>query len=416
MSRGMDVHATPGWRCLAVTSLFPSASQPTHGVFVLQRLQALAHRGADVRVLAPVPYVPPGPVPARYAELRSIPRADEIGGLSVRYPRYAMIPKISMNAQAWSYARGITGAVRQAIRTWQPHLLDAHYLYPDACAVGRVARRFGIPYVCSARGSDVKLLARFPRIRRQIQTALQGAAAVIAVSNDLADEMRSLGLTDGSIHVIPNGVDRALFRPRSRAEARRELGLPEDRRLIVCVAHLVGEHGHALLVRGLAHEDAPRDVDLYLIGGGPERPRVEALVRSLGLEDRVHLLGPVEHRRVPAWYSAADASALISDREGCPNVVLESLACGTPCVGSDLPEMREVIVSPRQGTLVPRTPAGVAQGMAEIVAGTWPVEDLTAEPRTWDDVARKVETCFGKSVRRPELEAVLGSSDRESYA
>jgi glycosyltransferase involved in cell wall biosynthesis len=211
-------------------------------------------------------------------------------------------------------------------------------------------------------------------------------------------------------------IARCSGRVRGPRRAGSELGLPEDRRLIVCVAHLVGEHGHALLVRGLAHEDAPRDVDLYLIGGGPERPRVEALVRSLGLEDRVHLLGPVEHRRVPAWYSAADASALISDREGCPNVVLESLACGTPCVGSDLPEMREVIVSPRQGTLVPRTPAGVAQGMAEIVAGTWPVEDLTAEPRTWDDVARKVETCFGKSVRRPELEAVLGSSDRESYA
>jgi hypothetical protein len=111
-----------------VTSLFPSASQPTHGIFVLQRLQAMARHGAWVQVLAPVPYVPPGPVPERYAELRAIPRSDEIGGFPVRYPRYPMIPKISMNAQAWSYARGITGAVRQAIRTWQPHLLDATLL------------------------------------------------------------------------------------------------------------------------------------------------------------------------------------------------------------------------------------------------------------------------------------------------
>lgn len=415
MSRGSRVHVTPGWRCLSVTSLFPSASQPTHGIFVLQRLQAMARHGAWVRVLAPVPYVPPGPVPERYAELRAIPRSDEIGGFPVRYPRYPMIPKISMNAQAWSYARGITGAVRQAIRTWQPHLLDAHYLYPDACAVGRVARRFGLPYVCSARGSDVKLLAHFPRVRRQIRTALAGAAAVVAVSNDLAEEMRSLGLTDGPIHVIPNGVDRALFYPRARADARRELGLSEDGRFVVCVAHLVGEHGHALLVRGLAHEDAPRDVELYLVGGGPERSRVEALVRSLGLERRVHLLGPVEHRRVPAWYAAADASALISDREGCPNVVLESLACGTPCLGSDLPEMREVIASPRQGRLVPRTPAGVARGLNEILADTWPVEDLTAEPRTWDDVARTVMACFEQAVPRPELEPVVGSADLESY-
>jgi teichuronic acid biosynthesis glycosyltransferase TuaC len=401
MSRGRRVHSAPGWRCLSVASLFPSANRPTHGVFVLQRLQALARRGAEVRVLAPVPYVPPGPVPARYAEMRSVPRTDEVGGLAVRYPRYPMIPKISMNAQAWSYAHGITGAVRQALRTWQPHLLDAHYLYPDACAAGRVARRFGIPYVCSARGSDVKLLARFPRVGRQIRTALAGAAAVIAVSNDLADEMRSLRLTDGPIHVIPNGVDRALFHPRSRIAARRELGLPEKGRFVVCVAHLVAEHGHALLVRGLAHPDAPRDLELYLVGGGPERARVEALVRSLGLERRVHLLGPVEHHRVPAWYGAADASALISDREGCPNVVLESLACGTPCLGSDLPEMREVIVARRQGLLVPRTPAAVARGLTGILSGTWPAEDLTAEPRTWDEVARMVMTCLERHVRRP---------------
>jgi glycosyltransferase involved in cell wall biosynthesis len=393
--------------------LFPNARQPTHGVFVLQRLQALARHGAEVRVLAPVPYVPPGPVPARYAELRAIPRADQIGGLPVRYPRYPMIPKISMNVQAWAYARGITGAVRQAIRTWQPDLLDAHYLYPDACAVGRIARRFGIPYVCSARGSDVKLLAHFPLVRRQIRTALRGAAAVIAVSQDLADEMRSLGLTDGPIHVIPNGVDRALFYPRPRVDARRELGLPDNGPLVVCVAHLVGEHGHAMLLRGVAHEDAPRDLHLYLVGGGTERARIEALVRSLGLEKRVHLLGPVEHKRVPAWYCAADASALISEREGCPNVVLESLACGTPCLGSDLPEMHEVIASPRQGTLVPRTPAGVARGLREIVAGTWPVEDLTAVPRTWDDVAREVVGCFEKSIRRPALEPV--APDAETY-
>jgi glycosyltransferase involved in cell wall biosynthesis len=415
MSRGRDVHGTPGWRCLAVTSLFPNAVQPTHGVFVRQRLQALTRHGAAVRVLAPVPYVPPGPVPARYAELRSIARTDEIGGIPVRYPRYPMIPKISMNAQAWSYARGITGAVRQAVRTWQPHLLDAHYLYPDACAAARVASRFGLPYVCSARGSDVKLLAHFPRVRKQIRAALEGAAAVIAVSNDLADEMRSLGLTDGPIHVIPNGVDPTLFHPRTRADARRELGLPEHKRFVVCVAHFVGEHGHALLVRGLAHEDAPRDLELFLIGGGAERARVQALVQSLGLEKRVHLLGPVEHQRVPAWYCAADASALISDREGCPNVVLESLACGTPCLGSDLPEMREVIVSPRQGTLVPRTPAGVARGLTEIVAGSWPVEDLTAEPRTWDAVARRVMSCFEQAVARPEVVPALGPSDREFH-
>ena len=212
-------------RILSITSLFPSEADPTHGVFIRQRLQALVRAGVEVRVIAPVPYVPPGPVPERYARLRRIPRSEEIGGIPVRRPRYPMVPKIGAFFQDRFYARGVAGTVRREIERFQPDLLDAHYLYPDVCGVARVAPATGLPYVGSARGSDVKLLGHVPWVRKRIARALGGAAAVIAVSRDLAADMRRLGLCGGRIDVVPNGVDPTRFKPRSRSEARADLNL-----------------------------------------------------------------------------------------------------------------------------------------------------------------------------------------------
>jgi len=94
---------------------------------------------------------------------------------------------------------------------------------------------------------------------------------------------------------------------------------------------------------------------------------------------------------VPLWFSAAHASAHPGRWAGSPNAVLESLACGTPCLASDLPEMREAIPTRASGILVPRTPQGFARGLAAVLATrTGPPQS----PRTWSDVGRDVVSYF----------------------
>ncbi len=85
----------------------------------------------------------------------------------------------------------------------------------------------GIPYVITLRGKIYECL-KVPAQTRQCAEALQGAAAVISVSSRMAEEARKLGVAAERVHVIPNGVDRELFRPRNKGECRRLLGLPED--------------------------------------------------------------------------------------------------------------------------------------------------------------------------------------------
>lgn len=258
-----------------------------------------------------------------------------------------------------------------------------------------MAGELGIPFIASARGSDVKLLGKIPGIARRIRAGLKGARGIVAVSKDLAAAMRDL--TDQEVRVIPNGVDPALFRPRDRADARRALGLPLEGRRVVCVGAIDDVHGQALLVDALAHADAPKDVVLDFVGGG-NGAALRRHAEARGLSGRVRLAGAVPPAQVPVWYAAADASAHPGRWAGSPNAVLESLACGTPCLASDLPEMREAIPTRAEGLLAERTPVGFARGLMAILASR---VGPPRPPRTWAEVGRDVLGYFEERVGAP---------------
>jgi teichuronic acid biosynthesis glycosyltransferase TuaC len=108
----------------------------------------------------------------------------------------------------------------------------------------------------------------------------------------------------------------------------------------------------------------------------------------LGLGDRVRLLGPVPHVELPGLYGAADASVLASSREGWANVLLESMACGTPVVAADIWGNPEVVRAPAAGLIYePNTPDGIVAGVRRLFsalpdrAGT----RAYAEGFSWDE-------------------------------
>ena len=164
--------------------------------------------------------------------------------------------------------------------------------------------------------------------------------------------------------MIPNGDRPAALLPARQGAARRELGIPVEGKITVCVGHIAPVHGQHLIVDAMARPDAPGDVHTYLVGGGPDYEALRADVERRGLGGRVTFVGPVPHARVPLWFSAANVSLHPGASAGSPNAVLESLACGTPCVVTDLPEFREVVRAPEQGRAIARTPEAIAAAVA----------------------------------------------------
>ena len=382
-------------RILTFTSLFPNCAQPNLGVFIYQRMAAVvAIPGNSLEVIAPLPWSPPVAGGEKGRRLQTVAAVERVGGITVHHPRYPLAPKVSMPVHGWLMFRGALGLVRRLHRESPFDCIDAHFVYPDGTAALLLGKELGLPVIVSARGSDINLFPSFRLIRPQIRRTLREAAGRIAVSAALKQAMLEVAEADCDIRVIGNGVDVARFFPVDRREARARLQIPVDARVIVSVAALVPVKGHARLLQAFrALATKIPQLHLYLVGEGASRSELEALAASLGLQNAVHFAGTCPNERLRDWYSASDASCLASSREGWPNVVLESLACGTPVVATKVWGTPEILTSPELGILVDQSESAIAAGLEAALTQDWNREVLVGRARTreWSVVGREVD-------------------------
>lgn len=386
-------------RVLTYTNLIPNRVDPNFGVFVFQRLRHTARQRISIEIVAPVPYVPG--FAARLApHYAHIPETDSLDGLTVHYARYPLIPKVSMLAQARLMDLGTMRLVEKLHHEHAFDLIDAHYLYPDCVAAARIGKRLGIPVVMSARGSDVHQFFKMPAILRQIQKALKSSAAIVAVSNSLADQIRALPGV-GEVQVIGNGVDTSRFHNIDQIEARKQLGLDPHSPVIVSVAALKPIKGHRELIRafGIVRRQFPNAL-LLLVGKGTEQKKLEALCQSSGLADAVRFEGAVPNERLFVYYSAANVSCLASRNEGWPNVILESLACGTPVVATAVGGIPEALCSDAVGILTGVEHTSIATGLEQALSRTWDRAGILkyAQGHSWQEVGAEVAGVFQRVV------------------
>lgn len=346
-------------RLLVLTALYPNAVQPRHGLFVEERLRRLVATGRiEATVVAPVPWFP---LRHRrfgaYAAYARVPSREKRIGIDVHHPRYPAIPKVGMRVAPALMARALLPMVRKLATGATPFdVIDAHYFYPDGVAAMRIGSRVGKPVVITARGSDVTLFPRYRGPRRNIRWAARHAAAVITVSQALKDRLSGMGVDAGKVTVLRNGVDLERFAPCDATPLRTRLGLAGP--VWLTVGHLVELKGVHIAIEALAQIP---EATLLVAGEGPDAPRLRGLVQRLGLADRVQFLGGVAHADLCTYYNAADALIHASSREGMPNVVLESLACGTPVVAAPFDGVTEVVHSPAAGEVADeRSAAGLA--------------------------------------------------------
>lgn len=389
-------------RLLTFSTLYPNEARPNHGVFVENRLRHLVAGGEAVStVLAPVPWFPS--TDRRFGDWAvhaSTPRAETRHGIQVLHPRYPVLPKIGMSAAPFLLYRAMKPVMgRLLAQGTRFDAIDAHYLYPDGVAAVWLGRSFGLPVVMTARGTDVSLIPRYAMPRRLIQQAVAGAAAVVTVSSSLRDALLDLGVPPPKVTVLRNGVDTKLFRPpEDRAAVRRNLGLTGP--TLVSIGHLIERKGHHRTIEAML---GLPEFTLLIAGEGPERGRLTALIERFGLKDRVRLLGTRPHAELPSLYGAADASVLASSREGWANVLLESMACGTSVVASNIWGNPEVVRTPEAGLIAPEnTPAGIATTVRRLFEAL-PARAATrayAEAFSWDETTAGQLALFRKVVGR----------------
>jgi glycosyltransferase involved in cell wall biosynthesis len=333
--------------------------------------------------------------------MANVPASEQINGFQVHHPRYFLFPKVSMPLHGVLMYAGCCRLVRNLHRQKPFDCIDAHYVFPDGLAAVLIGRTLGLPVTLTARGTDIHTFPKFRTIRPQIRWALRHADGVAAVAASLSRIMEQLEPAVGRVEVIGNGVDTQRFFPENRKEARRKLRLSEQEKVIVSVAALKPIKGHDLLLDALARLNQKiRGWRMLFVGKGPELSRLKTLASRVGLAGKVDFVGPVDNDQLRYYYSAADASCLASRNEGWPNVILESLACGTPVVATRVGAMPDLLQEPNLGVLVDATPDSLCDGLHLALTRTWEPDRLVACARqhTWDQVALRTAEFLQRAI------------------
>ena len=355
-------------RVLSLATLYPNAERPTFGTFVARQFEALAARGEwEVTVINPIGLPPVAA--GRYAALAKAATDAVEHGVTVLRPRFPLVPALSARWNPSLIARTVLPIARRLHAERPFALVDAQFFYPDGPAAAKVARALGLPLSIKARGADIHYWGAQGFARRRMLDAAHRAAGLLAVSQALKDDMVALGMPGEMITVHYTGLDRAKFRVRDRAASRSgiaSLGVPPEGRLLVTVGALIPRKGQTLVIRALAL--LPGDVRLALVGTGADEAMLHKLATELGVAERVHILGSIEHDLLPQLLCAAAAMVLPAASEGLANAWVEALACGTPIVIADAGGARELVSGPQAGRIVARDPVAIAAGVAEILA------------------------------------------------
>jgi predicted glycoside hydrolase/deacetylase ChbG (UPF0249 family) len=277
--------------------------------------------------------------------------------------------------------------------------LDAHFAHPDGVAVAFAAFILRKPFIVTVRGSELRH-QQFRMRRFWMAWALRRAARVVAVSDNLRKFALEMGADPNRVRVIPNGIDSDLFFPRDRMFCRTKHGISSETRIILSAGDLAEIKGHHLIIRALeALRTEGVDAKLLIAGGvgrsGRYADGLRREVATRGIEDHVRFLGEVRQSELAELMSAADVFCLASSREGCPNVVTEALACGTPVVANDVGAVRRLVPTEQYGYVVPLDePQALHRALRNGLSRTWDRESIASwgASRPWRKVADEMVT------------------------
>ena len=392
---------------LLVAHSFPRYAGDAAGAFLLSL--ARGQRELGHQVLAVVPHAP------------GLPLADDLDGVRVHRYRYApdaaetlayagtmheqVLRSWPARARLVALIAAARRAVRRAARAFRPDVIHVHWWFPGGLAVWP-RRPAGPGVVLTSHGTDLFLLDRFPVARWLARPVFRAADQVTVISTPLVARVQALGVASGRITVVPMPLDAATF---AAAPER-----PRDRGLLLFAGRLVERKGAEFALRAVATlRGEGRAVRLLVVGAGPERPGLERLAATLGVEGAVEFRGPVSPAELAELYRRAGALLMPAvtdwkgEQEGFGMVLVEAMQCGLPVVATRSGGIPDVVRDGATGLLVPeRDPAALARGVARLLDDPELAARLARAARADvasrfapAHIARTFETIYRRAIR-----------------
>lgn len=381
-------------RILFISTTFPDATAPARGTYNSALCAALA-RNHEVHAIAPRSFLEAVPFRIKGRKYQ-LPTELKNVGISASFPTFWHTPRIMQEKSGDQMWWSVRKNVERAIENFQPDAVLSYWAHPEG-EVGLLAARLaGVPSAVIVGGSDVLILPNLPKRGERVRDVLLQSDTVITVSDGLRTSVIDLGVNPDSVQTIYQGIDPTVFHQKeSRSQAQQKLELNSGVKHFVWVGRIVPVKALDVLIDAADNlRNQNLSFELHLIGDGPERSRLEQRVSELDLSRHVLFEGTIGHDQIADWYRAADLTVMSSDSEGLPNVLRESLACGTPFVSTDVGSISEIADSSYCELAPPQDANSLAEAIRETLSESFVHGAKQYQARIWADTAKETVELF----------------------
>ena len=337
-------------KVLVVSHNYPTPQLPSYGGFVHQQLRELVKRGHEITVLAALKWRAwPWPFTQRM-------KHQQRDGISIVY---SWFPSFSNGSLLWlsAYTQLLaTDLMWRSLHGEQPpDVIFINNVFPDGLSGIYLMRQLSIPSVTIARGSDVNVSPKRSRIVHNLcRRTLSTTNYVLATSRALLREAIALcGKPLLHCDVLHNGVELSHFYPHpDRSMLRRKRSIPDGHIVLGYVGGLLASKGIYEIASVFGKLAQRYDVELQLVGDGPERLAIERHLLSIVSPNHFRLTGQLAGAEVNEALNCCDIFVFPSHREGLSNAVLEAMAVGLPIVATRVGGIPELVAHGENGYLV----------------------------------------------------------------
>ena len=237
----------------------------------------------------------------------------------------------------------------------------------------------------------------------------QNAVKCHAVSNYLGEHFKKYGIKD--IEIIPNGVDCFEFKPDfNKKKTRKELGLDTDNLILACGSRLEHKNGtHDVIKAAKYLKERIKNFKIVVVGDGPDRERLEKMIKKFRLKDKVCMLGYVLHPELPKYMAASDIFVRPSLAEGFGIIFIEAMACEVPVIGTPVGGIPDFLKDQATGLFCkPNNPKDIAEKIETLIINkdlrgklVKDAKKMVVEVYNWDKISKKIIEIY-KQILNPK--------------
>ncbi len=281
-------------------------------------------------------------------------------------------------------------------------LIHSHFTWSAGYVGMKIKEKYQKPLILTGHGYDIyELPFRNQSWRKRIKEVLNSADEIITVSKKNESCIKEIGVKK-EINILPNGYNENLFFKMNKLEARKNLNLPQNKKIILTIGNLEKVKGYNILLKSLKLVlEKRKDFICLHIGTGSEESFLTNLKKNLKLENHIEFLGMKKHNELVSYFGACDIFVSSSLSEGNPTVMFETLGCGKPFIGTKVGGIPDVIISEDYGLLCePNRPQELANNILLGLEKEWDSLKILkySKKYTWKNICKELIKIYEKQL------------------